>query len=351
MTRHEWLSPARRGAISPESAPGPPAWLCLRSRHCSDVGAITRPPSGTKLASMEPATTRRLGHLTAQLGTLAPPPPPAALNEARAGAPGGESGGVTITATVPLVDAPEWAVLERQLISVMEEAVHPFLAKYTHPDGRLVYERFPGRAHPGRRGEADLKLEPNGKFTAARDGLDDFYESFYNWPLLYLLGGSAKLLELGQRQFDATTRLGEEMGHVHKEYEVGYDQFHQSESMIYFYLLCMADPTHKANAKRAARFASFFMNEDPEDPENAPVNYSFEHKILMSAHNGSLGARETIWGSYGGPGFTKGSMARYGLPYEDVPGVSSVEDLELPDNAAAMGVTMQRRMGMGDTSP
>eukprot|EP01052_Picozoa_sp_SAG31_P064933 SAG31_NODE_23768_length_496_cov_1.138539_2_plen_61_part_01 len=56
-------------------------------------------------------------------------------------------------------------------------------------------------------------------------------ESFYNWPLLYLLGGDDELLALGQRQFDATTKLGAELGHVHNEYEVGYDQFHQSESM------------------------------------------------------------------------------------------------------------------------
>ena len=34
-----------------------------------------------------------------------------------------------IRATIPLEEAPAWAVLERQLIGVMEEAVHPFLAK------------------------------------------------------------------------------------------------------------------------------------------------------------------------------------------------------------------------------
>ena len=175
-------------------------------------------------------------------------------------------------------------------------------------------------------------------------------ESFYNWPLLYLLGGDDELLALGQRQFDATTKLGVELGHVYNEYEVGYDQFHQSESMIYFYLLCMADPNHPVNAERAQRFAGLFMNEDPE-----ANNYDPKHKILRSAHNGSKGARETIWGAYGGPGFSSGGMARYGLPYEDVVGVggrliSSIEDLEDPENAKRMGETMQRRMGMGDTA-
>ena len=175
-------------------------------------------------------------------------------------------------------------------------------------------------------------------------------ESFYNWPLLYLLGGDDELLTLGQRQFDATTKLGVELGHVYNEYEVGYDQFHQSESMIYFYLLCMADPTHPVNAERAQRFAGLFMNEDPE-----AHNYDPKHNILRSAHNGSKGARKTVWGAYGGPGFSSGSMARYGLPYEDVMGVdgrliTSIEDLEDPENARRMGETMQRRMGMGDTA-
>ncbi len=122
--------------------------------------------------------------------------------------------------------------------------------------------------------------------------------------------------------------------------------------MIYFYLLCMADPTHTVNAERARRFAGFFMNEGLEPMR--PPNYDPEHKILRSAHNGSKGARETIWGAYGGPGFVNGGMARYGLPYEDVEGVdgriSTIHDLEDPENARRMGEVMQRRMGMGDTA-
>ena len=56
-----------------------------------------------------------------------------------------------------------------------------------------------------------------------------------------------------------------------------------------------------------------------------------------------------------GPGFTAGSMARYGLPFEDVVGVdgktiSTVEDLEDPENALAMGEAMHRRMEWGDSA-
>ncbi len=229
-----------------------------------------------------------------------------------------------IRATVPLEKAPEWAVLERKLIAVMEESVHPFLEKYTHPDGRLIWKEG---------------------IHNSRDGADDFYESFYNWPLLYLLGGKDHLLELGQRQWDATTRLMEEIGHVHKEYEIGYDQFHQSESTIYFYLLCMADPDNATNLDRARRFAGFYLNEDPDAP-----NYNPQKKIIRCAHNGSKGPRwlyeENEEVSYGySPG-----MAVYGMPYHDIEGIDRIEDLKDPANARRMGQAMKERMSKGDVA-
>ena len=229
---------------------------------------------------------------------------------------------IEIQASVPLVDAPAWAVLERRLFAVMEQATQPFLEKYTHPDGRLIWRTGPHHS---------------------RDGADDFYESFYNWPLLYLLGGSDQLLTLGQRQWEATTRLLEELGHLHKEYEIGYDQFHQSESYIYFYLLCMADPHHSGNRERARRFAGFYLNEDPEAP-----NYDPEKKLIRCAHNGSRGPRwlydENDQPAYGySPG-----MAVYGLPYEDLDGIERVEDLEDPVKARRMGQAMKERMSRGD---
>jgi hypothetical protein len=229
-----------------------------------------------------------------------------------------------IKATVPLVEVPEWAVLQQKLLSVMETAVYPFLEKYTHPDGRIIWKEGTHKS---------------------RDGADDFYESFYNWPLLYLLGGADHLLKLGQRQWDATTRLMEEIGHVAKEYEIGYDQFHQSESYIYFYLLCMADPQNATNIDRAGRFAGFYLGEDPE-----AQNYDPEHNIIRCAHNGSMGPRWPNQGdqkaSYGhAPG-----MAVYGLPFEDVEGVTCFEDLKNPELAERMGEAMEERMSQGDVA-
>ena len=68
----------------------------------------------------------------------------------------------------------------------MNESVHPFLEKYTHPDGELIW---------------------GDTWKNSRDGGDDLYESSYNWPLLYLMGGGDHLLAQGQRLWDAITRV------------------------------------------------------------------------------------------------------------------------------------------------
>jgi hypothetical protein len=228
----------------------------------------------------------------------------------------------TVTATTPVTAPPAWAVLQRRLFEVMDAATHPFLEKYTRPDGWLIW--------------ADERR--------SRDGADDFYESFYNWPLLYLLGGGDHLLALGQRQWEAMTEQLTQLGLVYKEYERGYDQFHQGESYIAFYHLCMADPTNERNRERARRFAGLYLNEEPEAP-----NYDAERKLIRAPHNGSAGPRE---------GFTDGdpsyhwsvSMARYGLPYDDVPGVDSFDDLRDPEKARRMGEVMAARLGRGDVA-
>lgn len=229
----------------------------------------------------------------------------------------------TLTATLPCLQPPTWAVLERQLFDLLDQAIDPFLAKYVREDGSLIWRE-------------------GG--TGSRDGADDFYEASFNWPLYYLLGGDDRLLHEGQRLWDGITRQLTAAGHVHKEYELGYDQFHQGESYIYFYFLCLADPTNPINRERAQRFAGFYLNEDPE-----ALNYDPEHRIIRAAHNGSGGPR---WGySDGDPkyGWAKG-MRVYGLPFSDVPGIDHYDDLTDPDKARRMGEVMQERMGRGDVA-
>ncbi|HET7771333.1 MAG TPA: hypothetical protein VFN74_21360 [Chloroflexota bacterium] len=217
-------------------------------------------------------------------------------------------------------------MLERQLFKTLEESVQPFLERYCHPDGTLIW----------------------GDTLRGRDGADDFYESAYNWPLLYLLGGGDDLLPLSVRQWEAITRQVSALKpvpQIYKEYERGYDWFHQGESNLYFYFLCLADPERREHGERAGRFAGFYLNEDPEAP-----NYDAERKLIRAPHNGSGGPR---WGFTDAAepryGWSAG-MARYGLPFTDVPGVAAYDDLKDPEAARRMGVAMQERMGRGDVA-
>src|SRR5687768_7270335 len=231
-----------------------------------------------------------------------------------------------IEATLPALEPPAWAVLERQLLRTLGESVHPFLERYCRPDGALIW----------------------GDTLHGRDGADDFYESAYNWPLLYLLGGGDHLLPLAIRQWEAITRQVaalKPVGQIHKEYERGYDWFHQGESNLFFYFLCLADPERTEHRERARRFAGFYLNEDPEAP-----NYDAEKRLIRAPHNGSAGPR---WGFTDAAepryGWSAG-MARYGLPFTDVGGVASYDDLKDPEAAGRMGAVMQERMGRGDVA-
>ena len=231
----------------------------------------------------------------------------------------------TIEAQTRVQTPPEWAVLERELIDKINDAAPKVLKKYTRPDGTLFW--------------------PNHPEFQSFDGLDDAYESFHNWPLFYMLGGDAQFLVDAQHEFEVITKdmtrfgSGHDYPMVYKEYQPGYDWFHQSEGNYLFYMLCMADPSHETNLERAKRFAGFFMNEDPE-----ALNYDPEHKIIKCVMNGSKGPafwileRESFYPPNG-----------YNLPFIDVPGCTSREVmLENDDLRDLMGRVVYERQGKGD---
>lgn len=228
----------------------------------------------------------------------------------------------TIRATSPATPPPTWAVLERHLLDVTSDAVFPFLDKYTSADGELIWDGSPGGSE------------------------DDFYEPFHNWPLLYLLGGANHLLEQSDYAWEAVTRQLTRYGLVKNDYSRRDDQFHQGESDLFFYHLCLADPKKSKHRERACRFAGLFLNEDPD-----VVNYDANLKIIRSPYNGSDPPHMTFYGdhpqSYGwSPG-----MARYSLPFFDLPGIASIEDLKDPEKAKRMGEALERAMSRGDIAP
>ncbi|MDR1798994.1 MAG: hypothetical protein LBR19_03785 [Bifidobacteriaceae bacterium] len=223
---------------------------------------------------------------------------------------------------VPLRAIPRWAILERALFAQLDQAWRIFEARFCEPDGRVRYS-----------GE-----------MVGRDGVDDFYEPFFNWPMLYRLGGAADLLPAAKHHWEGITRQMTEFGFVRDEYELGYDWFHQAESLGLFLGLCGADPSDQAFQARAERFAGFFL------PGSPTGNYNAEHRMIVAPHNGAGGPRWGVGESWLAYSADQEGMRIYGLPLHDVPGINTWEDLRKPGAAQAMGQAMHQRMGKGDTA-
>ncbi len=223
---------------------------------------------------------------------------------------------VTITATEPLLDPPAWALLQRELFAVLDAAWRRFEETFCADDGRLL---FAGA-------------------MASRDGVDDFYEAFGNWPQLYLLGGAEDLLPSSVRHWEAVTAQLTELGMLHGEFDKGYDWFHIGEGLLFFYQLCMSDPRYFAD--RARRFAELYV-----DPRYG--NYDPDLAMIRAPHNGALGARFGV--NDGGPYPWREELAeQYGYPLDWMH--DPAEPLPPVADDPRLGPLMHERLGRGDVA-
>ncbi|MBO9600369.1 MAG: hypothetical protein J7559_21435, partial [Cohnella sp.] len=233
-----------------------------------------------------------------------------------------------IEGNVSFESPPIWAILERELFVRMAEAVDVLIEKYVKSDGTLLW--------------------PTNETHSDIDGLDDTYESFHNWPLLYLLGGDDKFLRYSNRQFEAITKqfASYDCGHGHpivvNEYEQGYDWFHQGEGYEFFYLLCAADPLNTVHRERAVKYAGLYLNEDPE-----AMNYDADLAIITCPHTGSKGPASRNFD--GGPWKYEWWKAYYGLPFIDIPDCLHINDMKDQSKSQWMGQVIQERWSHGDT--
>ncbi|WP_326570033.1 hypothetical protein OIE69_01090 [Actinacidiphila glaucinigra] len=230
---------------------------------------------------------------------------------------------LVITATSPTGPPPAWAVLQRRLFDDLDIAWRAFRDRYTEADGRLCHEGT----------------------IEDRDGADDFYEAFFNWPALYLLGGADDLLPAVKRHWEGVTAQLTELGLLKDEFERGYDWFHQGEAMLMFYGICAADPADEAFRRRAVRFAEQYL------PGSDTGTYDPHARVVRAPHNGAEGPRLGL-GPQWDDAFAadQPGMRVYGLPLQDVPGIENWEDLDDPVLAVRMGHAMRDRLGRGDTA-
>lgn len=235
----------------------------------------------------------------------------------------------------PSPSMPEWAVLERSLIALMNRSEDIILENYLKPNGEIFWPDIEGFRGYG--------------------GVDNVFEGFHRWPLFYLLGGDDRFLDLAQRQYDVLvaqfsrykvsgSRFPEGRNTMLvREYLPDYDWMHAGEAALYFYLLNLANPTHEKNKERAIRFASFLTNEDPAIPE---ASYDPVHRVFKTYAMGSNGP---AFHKFGGPYGYGTWMDSYGLPFYDVPGVLTMMDLKDPEKARRYGEVYAARLQRCDT--
>ncbi|MFF5985142.1 hypothetical protein ACFY78_40580 [Streptomyces olindensis] len=221
-----------------------------------------------------------------------------------------------VRAGVPLLEPPGWATAQRALFDLLDHAWRRFARHFTGPDGRLNY---------------------NDRLTT-RDGVDDFYEVFFNWPQLYLLGGADDLLPASEKHWEGVTRQLTELGMLRDEYERGYDWFHQGESLLLLYFLCMAAPDRWS--ERALRFAELYV-----DPAHG--NYDPGHRIVTRPHNGSDPDRSGLFDGDVYPWLLK-EAETYGFPLDWIPEAKGGPFALSED--PRLGEQMRERMGVGDTA-
>ena len=168
--------------------------------------------------------------------------------------------------------APEWALLQRQVLAMAANACIAFFDRFFDSRGYLLaYERY-----------------------GANDGPDDAIENLNHWPLLHAMGGDERINELvllgwegHLRQFtdarDPHVDIASE-SMLYKEFHVQFDWQHHAEELSVFNLMWLSNPEHRLNQMRVRRFAGLYMGEDSHAP-----NWDGKHRIIRSLMNGSRG--------------------------------------------------------------
>jgi hypothetical protein len=167
---------------------------------------------------------------------------------------------------------PSWALLERELLRASTRACEEFFKKYFDDRGYLeCVERWGGD-----------------------DGPDDAIENVNDWPVLYALGAPDSILSMFRKAWEGNLRqytLARTKdvpfardGMYYKEFHVMFDWLHLGEGLSVFNLEGLCDPHDARFAQRVARYAGFYLNDDPGAP-----NYDPKFKIIRSLFNGSRG--------------------------------------------------------------
>ena len=232
-----------------------------------------------------------------------------------------------IEASDSLAQPPDWATRQRELFDLMADAIDRFVAGYLDDDGEPLW---PPEDHVG------------------VDGFDDIVEGFYNWPLVYAMGGDERFLERARSAYEGALERGSRtetpFGHpmVVDEFEQCRDWFHMGEGNLYTYNVGLAAPGDDAVVERAERFAGLYFG------DAAANNYDAERKLIRGPMNGSMGPDFCDFSAYEHhPYGADYRWARHGLPWRDLE-FDEAADLLDPDNEDRLFEVLNERCAKGD---
>ncbi|AHG01662.1 hypothetical protein HALLA_04480 (plasmid) [Halostagnicola larsenii XH-48] len=232
-----------------------------------------------------------------------------------------------IEASRSLTRPPEWAALQRTLFETMATSVDRFVDEYFDEDGEPYW---PPEDHVG------------------VDGFDDVIEGFYNWPLVYAMGGDERFLEHARAAYERALRRGSEtetpFGHpmVVDEFEQCRDWFHMGEGNLFTYNMGLAAPGDETVVDRAERFAQLYL-------DDAEVNnYDGEKRLVRGPMSGSMGPNFCDFAAYEHhPYGADYRWARHGLPWRDLE-FDEATDLLESENEKRLFEVLNERCAKGD---
>ena len=236
-----------------------------------------------------------------------------------------------IDASESLSRPPRWAALQRGYFDLLDDALSAFVADYFDEDGQPFW---PPEGHVG------------------LDGTDDVLEGFYNWPLVYAMGGDERFLKESYEKFDAAVeRLSEtETPFGHPMYVDEFDQcrdwFHLGEGNLFTYNMGLADPESDVVVDRAEKFAELYFGDADVN------NYDAEKRLVRAPSTGSMGPEYSDLSAYGDQSTFGGygssyRWARHGLPWRDR-GFENATELLDPETEEKLYEIYDERCSKGD---
>lgn len=218
--------------------------------------------------------------------------------------------------------APEWALLERQLIKIINESSLEFADRYTNSDNTLIW-----------------RDEWSGF-----DGSDDPYEGFMNLTLHYILGGDERLDKRHREIWDAITWQWTQYGQIVDEFDEAYDWMHHGEALLGFYWFALANPDVLKDRQRTKNFVAMYNGDNSKVDNWDPVR-----KLIKAPINGSGGAHYVHTLEDWVP--NRQILEEYLPPFEDITGQDPYQK-RTPwhddDIYAEIISKINERMGIGD---